>query len=268
MRSGSTIGCHWRYAIMATALVCFGFSSLRQAAPIAFAVGSVRLSSRILGKDRPPSRLAFLPDGVRGRNMTLKDLILEAYELRAHQVTGGPDWLDTSEYDIEARSDGPATRREFQRMLQTLITERFHFSFHRDTRQMSVYALIVDKAGPKIHPLPDSSEKRAVVFPAFRGDLQDLADLIGVQLSIPTASPAADPTRPSIAAGPPAPVVDFTGLRGIYELNLDLKSEVALDMFTSWQRFLQEHCGLKLESRKSQVPVLVVERAERIPTPD
>src|SRR5262249_16177787 len=77
----------------------------------------------------------------------------------------------------------------------------------------------------------------------------------------------ADPSRPSIAAGPPAPVVDFTGLHGIYELNLDLKSEVALDMFTSWQRFLQEHCGLKLESRKSQLPVLVVEKAERIPTP-
>src|SRR5215831_742189 len=268
MRSVSTIGSHGRYAIMAMALICFGFSALRQAAPIAFAVGSVRLSSQILGKDRPPSRLAFLPDGVRGRNMTLKDLILEAYELRLHQVTGGPDWLDTSEYDVEARSGGPATREESRRMLQTLLTERFHFSFHRDTRQMSVYGLIVDKAGPKIHPLADSSEKRSVVFPAFRGDLQDLADLIGVQLSIPTPSLAADPTRPNIAAGPPAPVVDFTGLHGTYELNLDLRSEVTADMFTSWQRFLQEHCGLKLESRKSQVPVLVVEKAERLPIPN
>jgi uncharacterized protein (TIGR03435 family) len=41
-----------------------------------------------------------------------------------------------------------------------------------------------------------------------------------------------------------------------------------MDMFTSWQRFLQEHCGLKLESRKSQVPVLVVEKVERIPMPN
>jgi uncharacterized protein (TIGR03435 family) len=197
--------------------------------------------------------------------LTLKDLILEAYELRPHQVTGGPNWLDTNEYDIEARSDGPATREQFARMLQTLITERFRLSFHRDTRQMSVYALIVDKGGPKIHPLPDSSEKRPVVFPAFRGDLPDLADLIGVQLSIPTPSLAADPTQPRIAAGPPAPVVDFTGLHGTYELNLEVKPEAGMDMFTSWQRFLQEHCGLKLESRKSQVPVLVVEKAERIP---
>src|SRR5262245_41528213 len=254
----------FRYGVITTALLCLGFSSIRQAAPIAFAVASVKPSGRILGKDRPPSRLAFQPDGVRGRNVTLKDLILQAYELRPHQVMGGPGWLDTNEYDIEARSDGPATREEFERMLQTLITERFHLSFHRDTRQMSVYALIVDKGGPKIHPLPDSSEKRLVVFPAFRGDFQDLADLIAVQLSIPTPSPTADPTRPSIATGPPAPVVDFTGLHGIYERNLDTKSEV-MDMFTSWQRFLQENCGLKLESRKSQVPVLVVEKAERIP---
>src|SRR5262245_16190074 len=145
MPSVSTIGSHGRYAIMATALICFGFSAFRQAAPIAFAVGSVRLSSRILGKDRPPSRLAFLHDGVRGRNITVKDPSPEAYELRAYHGTGGPDWLYTSEYDIEARSYGPATRTEFQRMLQTLITERFHSSFHRDTRQMSVYTLIVDK---------------------------------------------------------------------------------------------------------------------------
>src|SRR5215831_11247686 len=214
----SALGFRGRYVIITAALLCLGFSSLRQTAPIAFVVASVKPSGRILGKDRPPSRLVFQPDGVRGRNVTLKNLILEAYGLRPHQVTGGPDWLDTSEYDIEARSDGPATREEFGRMLQTLITERFHLSFHRDTRQMSVYALIVDKGGPKIHPLPDSSEKRPVVFPAFRGDLQDLADLIGVQLSIPTPSLAADPTRPNIAAGPPAPVVDFTGLHGTYEL--------------------------------------------------
>jgi uncharacterized protein (TIGR03435 family) len=200
--------------------------------------------------------------------MTLKGLILEAYEMHPHQVTGGPDWLDTNEYDIEARSDGPTTREQLRRMLQALIAERFHFSFHREMRQMNVYALVVDKGGPKIHTLPDSIEKQTAVFPAFRGDLQDLADLIGVQLSIPTMNPASDPTRPSIAAGPPVPVVDFTGLHGSYELNLDLKSEVPVDMFTSWQRFLQERCGLKLETRKSQVPVLVVDGAIATPVPN
>ena len=113
MRSMSNLQFRGRYTILATALVCFGFSSLRQAAPIAFAVASVKPSDRILGKDRPTPKLTFQPDGVRGRNLTLKALILEAYKLRPHQVTGGPDWLDTSEYDIDARTDGRRRQRYF-----------------------------------------------------------------------------------------------------------------------------------------------------------
>jgi uncharacterized protein (TIGR03435 family) len=54
----------------------------------------------------------------------------------------------------------------------------------------------------------------------------------------------------------------------MYELTVDLKSEVDIDMFTSWQRFLQEHCGLKLESRRSQVSLLVIDKAQRIPLPN
>ena len=200
--------------------------------------------------------------------MTLNGLILEAYRLSPHQVVGGPDWLERNEYEVDARSGGATTPEEMRLMLQVLIRERFGFSFHRDTRQMTVYALIVDKGGPRIRALPDSSEKRPVVFPDFRGDLQDLAELIGVQLTLPASSPDADPTKPSFAAGPPIPVVDSTGLRGIYEIHLDLQNEVARDIFTSWQRFLQDHCGLKLETRKSQVPVFVVDKVERMPTPN
>jgi uncharacterized protein (TIGR03435 family) len=126
---------------------------------------------------------------------------------------------------------------------------------------MTVYALVVAKGGPKIHPVTDAAEQRAVVSPAFRGDLQDLADVIGVQLSIPTPSLTADPSRPNIAAGPPVPVVDSTGLSsGVYELTLDLKPEADTNAFIIWQRFLLDQCGLKLESRKSPIPILIVDR--------
>jgi uncharacterized protein (TIGR03435 family) len=251
------------HSIIATGFLLLTVSSFPQTTAKAFAVASVKPSLQVLGRDRPPSRLVFLPDGVRGRNMTLKGLILEAYRLRPHQIIGGPDWLDTNEYEIDARSEGETTPEELRLMLQALIKERFGFSFHRGMRQMTVYALVIDKGGSRIHPLPDSAAKRAVVFPAFRGDLQDLADLIGVQLSIPPQGFGADPATPSVATGPPAPVVDFTGLHGIYEINLDLKPEISRDVFTSWQRFLQEHCGLKLESRKSQVPVLVIDSVRK-----
>jgi uncharacterized protein (TIGR03435 family) len=250
-------------SIIATGFLLWAVSSFPQTTAKVFAVASIKPSAQVLGRDRPPSRLVFLPAGVRGRNMTLKGLILEAYRLRPHQIIGGPEWLDTNEYEIDARSEGEAAPEELRLMLEALIKERFGFSFHRDMRQMTVYALVIDKGGPKIHPLPDSAAKGAVVFPGFRGDLQDLADLIGVQLSIPPQGLGADPAIPSVATGPPAPVVDSTGLPGIYEINLDLKPDLSRDVFTSWQRFLQEHCGLKLESRKSQVPVLVIDSVKK-----
>ena len=75
-----------------------------------------------------------------------------------------------------------------------------------------------------------------------------------------------DPTRPSIASGPPVPVVDKTGLQGIFDLNVEIRPEAGVDMYTLWQRVLQEQLGLRLESRKDKVDVLVVDGAERIPT--
>ncbi|HEY2382630.1 MAG TPA: TIGR03435 family protein [Terriglobia bacterium] len=255
---------HWIIA----GILFWTLQSFPQTPTQAFAVASVKSSAQVLGKDRVPSRLVFQPDGVRGRNMTLKGMILEAYHLLPHQVVGAPDWLDRDEFEVDARSGDPASPEELRLMLQGLIRERFGFSFHRDTRQMNVYALIVDKGGPKIRPLPDSSEERPAVFPDFRGDLQDLADLIGAQFSIPSPGPSTDPTKPLVGGGPPAPVVDFTGLHGVYEIHLDLKPEATGDMFTSWQRFLQDRCGLRLENRKSPVPVLVVDSAARTPTPN
>ena len=62
------------------------------------------------------------------------------------------------------------------------------------------------------------------------------------------------------------PVLDKTGLAGIYDINVDMKLELGVDMFTIWQRVLQDQLGLKLESRKAKVDVLVVDSAERIPT--
>jgi uncharacterized protein (TIGR03435 family) len=160
-------------------------------------VASVKPSGQMLGKDRTPSKLFVQPDVIRGRNVTLKSLILEAYDLRPHQVTGGPEWLDEQEYDIEARWDGPATRAEIRRMLQALITERFRFLFHRQMTQMSVYGLVVDKDGPKINPLPDSTENRAVIFPSFHGSLQDLADLIGFNFPYRRRLPQSIPPSPT-----------------------------------------------------------------------
>ncbi len=90
----------------------------------------------------------------------------------------------------------------------------------------------------------------------------NLPDLIAVQLTI---SVPADPTRPGIAGGPTPVVLDKTGLEGVYDFAVDIRPEPGADMFTLWQRYAQERLGLKLESTRGLVPMVVVDSAERTP---
>jgi uncharacterized protein (TIGR03435 family) len=236
-----------------------------QTAPApAFAVASVKPSARVAGKDAR-GQIVVAADRLSGRNVSLKDLIIEAYHLERYQVSGGPNWLDSDEFDIDARADGPTSKEQLRLMLRTLLADRFRLSFRREEKELRAYALVVDKNGPKIQPTKEgetSAVKPAPGRQPFHGDMRQLASLLSVQLSIP---PADDPGRPSMATGAPVPVVDNTGLPGIYDFSVEFRPELGGDMFMLWQRILQDQLGLKLESRKSRREFLVVDRAERIP---
>jgi uncharacterized protein (TIGR03435 family) len=80
-----------------------------------------------------------------------------------------------------------------------------------------------------------------------------------------TISAPADPTRPGFAGGPPPVVLDRTGLEGVYDFAVDIRPEPGDDMFTLWQRYAQERLGLKVESTRGLVTVVVVDSAERTP---
>jgi len=84
-----------------------------------------------------------------------------------------------------------------------------------------------------------------------------------VQFSIPAAS---DPNTPVRAGGTMIPVLDETGLDGIYDFNVDQRPELGTDAFTGWKRILNDQLGLEIESRKADIPVVVVDNAEKIPT--
>lgn len=225
--------------------------------PPVFEVASVKPSLRELGKDAG-SRVTFGAVGISGRNVTLKHLIVQAYRLQPYQVFGGPNWLDGNEYDIDARAGGPATRERLMSMLRRLLADRFRLSTHSETRELRIYELVTGKNGPKIHPLKDTETPQG----RFRGDLQQFANFLSVQLTIPVLD---DPGKPGVASAAPVPVLDKTGLPGVYDINVDMKPETGVDMFTLWQRALQDQLGLKLETRKDKVPVLVVDHVERIP---
>jgi uncharacterized protein (TIGR03435 family) len=151
------------------------------------------------------------------------------------------------------------------RMLQTLVAERFNLKQHSETREMRVYELVVDKAGAKIHPVNGGETTSAPGGFHFHGDLRQFADLLAVQLSIPATNNPGEPVRASTSQ---IPVVDKTGMPGIFDFTVDMRPELDTDMFAAWQRALQDQLGLKIESRKGNLMVLVVDEAARIPTPN
>jgi uncharacterized protein (TIGR03435 family) len=175
----------------------------------------------------------------------------------------GPGWLDQNEYDIEARAEGAGTREQMAPMLRSLVAERFNLKQHTEMREMRVYDLVVDNAGPKIRPLNGGETVNAGAGFHFHGDMRQFADLLAVQLSIPASNNPTEPVRASVS---PIPVVDKTGLRGVFDFSVDMHPELGTDMFTSWRRALEEQLGLRIESRKGTVAVLVVDEAARIPT--
>jgi uncharacterized protein (TIGR03435 family) len=89
--------------------------------------------------------------------VTLKGILVRAYNLRRDQVTG-PGWLDRERYDIVAKATAGNGRRKFRQMLQTLLSERFHIESHRESRTTQVYRLTVARTGPRLKPAEKAVE--------------------------------------------------------------------------------------------------------------
>jgi len=208
------------------------------------------------------NQLTYSPNGLTARNATLRRLIAESWHLQLNQVLG-PNWLDQNEYDLTARAATTVSKDQLTLMLRTLVDDRFHLKHHSESRDLRHYELVVDKAGPKIQPVSDTEPPKPGGGFHFRGDMRQFADLLAVQLSIPAVN---DPTQPARASGPPLPVLDKSGLAGIYDFTADIRPELGTDMFTQWQRALAEQLGLRLTSRKGPVEVLVVDDVAKTPT--
>jgi uncharacterized protein (TIGR03435 family) len=215
------------------------------------------------------------------RNSTLKEIIDVAYNLRIgpvrskvnQMILGGPDWASIAPFDIEGKAEDPSTTTEqgLHVMLQDLLSERFKLRFHRETRELSGLALTVSKNGSKL--------KEATV------DEQP-------NFTMPTNASIATPTVTGRKV-PIGTIVDFlslrfgrivtdeTGLKGRYDFTMtwtpdetELAPNGALSRPTlpdqpgpSLMTALQEQLGLKLETQKVPVVLLVIDSAQT-PTPN
>jgi uncharacterized protein (TIGR03435 family) len=200
------------------------------------------------------------------------NLIGIAYDLKGYEIVGAPSLPKASGmqasmalasehpaffYDIEARAPGSnaPTQEEVGAMLRMLLADRFQLKVHRDSRELSYYALGVAKSGTKLIPAkPDCQSKSDVV----RGD----GTLKGSSVHI--CNQSMDQLARIIGSRTDRPVLDNTGLTGNvdYDLRVEFDLSAGDDLNSIYLDAYQKQLGLSLESRKGPVDVLVVDHVE------
>jgi uncharacterized protein (TIGR03435 family) len=200
---------------------------------------------------------------------TLRDLITFAYGVHTRQIIGAPAWGESDKFDISGKPDieGMPNDKQARSMLQKLLADRFKLTLHHDKRELTVYAITVGPAGPKLTksqstglPLPGLGFRGLGSMMARNATIGDVASLL--------QSMVLD-----------RPVVDQTGLTDRYDLTLNWApddsqfrvrgdqpplpppsdADTRPDLFEA----VQEQLGLKLESTKAAVDVLVIDHVEK-----
>jgi uncharacterized protein (TIGR03435 family) len=252
-------------ACMAVATLAW---SQRPAGRLEFDVASVRAN-----QDGTGGSIARTPGGLTARNTALSTLIEMAFQTKLLDLAAVPDSLRSQRFDIVAKASEKLSGDQYWEMLQALLEDRFRLKYHRETREAQLYALILAKGkglGPKISR---SANPDCPVNPSG-------ADFCGVQarpgwMNGQRVSIARIARELSPFAG--RPVQDQTALAGFFDFQLQwtpdqfrsddgkikyLNGEPIDPAGPSFFSAVQEQLGLKLESRKGQIEMLVIDHAE------
>ncbi len=242
------------------AVVLLGVTTLfvQGQAPATFEVASVKVApprtgtAALIATDTDPAM-------VRYSNITLKNLIAMAYGFDSRLILGGPAWLDDQFYDLVAKLPADTSRDHLPVMLQNLLTERFKLAVHRETKEQTVYFLLAGKNGPRLKPAlpPDDQDARQT-----RGDRPPVQITRGGVLGHSMDMGRLAGTLALVAG---YQVVDHTGLTGIYDINLTWTPEDNNNSGPELFAAIREQLGLRLESGKGPVEMLVIDHADRDP---
>jgi bla regulator protein BlaR1 len=215
-------------------------------------------------------RIGISPGGsFEASGVRLSDLIQQAYNIRPFQLLGASGWMETDRYEIHTKDEKPgpseaeiakmseeqrnAVRDQFLAKLQALLAERFQLKIHRETKEMPIYILTLAKGGPKLQTPPD--DKPGGTLSSRRTD-DGKREVIGQKL---TAAGLARFLSGQIGRT----IIDQSGLAGKYDFKLtwapDMGDTTGPSLFTA----LQDQLGLKLDSSRGPVEVVVVESAEK-----
>ena len=221
---------------------------------LAFDVASIKPAN----SGRPGMSIQTDPGRFKAINANVSFLIQYAYNIRDFQLTGGPAWMDSDTFDIDATGEN-ADYRQFPLMMRTLLENRFQLKFHQETRPLPIYDLVVARDGPKFKHAPEtatgSTRRSSGQITISKGTVAALASALSNILG--------------------RKVIDKTGLTGDYDMTLKwtpdeyqpppLKPNAPPpdpnnpSIFTA----IQEQLGLKLESSKGPVEVIVVDSVQK-----
>ncbi|HXA84095.1 MAG TPA: M56 family metallopeptidase [Candidatus Dormibacteraeota bacterium] len=237
------------------------------------------------------TRIMFHPDSFMAKNQTLQNLLKLAYGVQDNQISGGPDWISTAMFNIEAKLDSSAVaelkklspeqqKMERDQMFQSLLADQFKVALHRENKLLPAYALVIADSGPKVQPAkPGDTYPNGIKgldgLPAGPHKFDMGPDGLTVQ-ALPMSFVAEH-----LAMHFNQPVVDRTGLTGDYDFTLKFSPEGAAahkemhggkettahtlpisSTMTALLAAIEDQLGLKLEPQTIPLPVLVVDRAE------
>lgn len=192
------------------------------------------------GKDGPDARpqINILHDRVIVQDQTLKRLIMAAYELPPSMIRGGPGWMDSARFDIQAVADERLSAQELRLLLRRLLAERFELVMHPTTKELNARVLEVADGGPKF----DEKDKRPwnLEEPEKPGKGKSAMDQFALTLAMETNMP----------------VLNGTAIEGRFPLSFHYLAETV-------DADLKKQLGLRLRRVKMPLEVLTIDHAER-----
>jgi uncharacterized protein (TIGR03435 family) len=228
------------------------------------------------------------PTRMRYRNFSLRALVNTAYGVPYDQVEG-PGWTEEIRYEIIATLPKDATRDQSMIMLRNLLKDRFHLEFHRETRELPVYTLVVAKNGPKLavsKPIEPAAQDTPKTEPGPLKRDKDGYPILRPGMQMAMVSEKGHPMARiqgrdehiaqlvnMLSGQLRSPVIDSTGLAEKYDFTLSWVPQPPGGLPPDTEEFgpsifsaVQEQLGLKLISKKGPVELLVIDRAEKTPT--
>jgi uncharacterized protein (TIGR03435 family) len=183
-----------------------------------FEVADIKLSDPRNLTPRGKGRI--LPGGrIELPGATLKELIILAYGMPEDMVSGGPGWVSRDRYDVVAKGPGNPSVEVLRQMLQSLFTERFKLNFHREERVQPAYVLTVGKRPPQYKQGDGGRQERAWAILESGLHRRECHNLFMAELA------RALPSWGGV--GIDLPVIDQTGLKGVYDFHLEVGNRFA-----------------------------------------